>query len=111
MSMPTIPDINADIIKREDAISIVIASIAMEELSLAHILNAEGEKLQYVLGTLEGKDPGEITICDIMEVNKSIHKTLRDVIKTEMLLQLKLEDALELEENEGELCQSNGESQ
>lgn len=103
MSMPTIPDIDPNInISREDAVSIIIASVAMEELALAHILNAEGEKLQYVLGTLNGKDPGEVTICDIMAVNKSIQKTLRDVIKTEMLLQFKLEDALESDENGGE---------
>ena len=100
MSMPKIPDINPDInIDRDDAINIIIMSIAMEELALAHILNAEGEKLQYVLGTLEGREPGEITICDIMSVNRSIQKTLRDVMKTEMLLQLKLEDAIELEED------------
>lgn len=105
MSMPKIPDINANInINRDDAINIIVASIALEELSLAHILNAEGEKLQYVLGTLEGRDPGEVTICDIMEVNNSIQKTLRDVIKAEMLLQFKLEDVLELDENEN-ACQ------
>lgn len=98
MSMPTIPDINMDInIKREDVVNLIITSIAMEELALAHILNAEGEKLQYVLGTLAGKDPGDVTVCDIMAVNKSIQKTLRDVSKTEMLLQLKLEDAAEFD--------------
>ena len=36
---------------REEALTMIIASIAMEELALSHILNAEGEKLQYVLGT------------------------------------------------------------
>lgn len=98
MSMPAIPDINPEInISRHYAVNMIIASIGMEELSLAHILNAEGEKLQYVLGTLDDIDPGEITICDIMAVNNSIQKTLRDVIKTEMLLQFKLEDAIELD--------------
>lgn len=95
MSMPSIPELNTDISK-ECAINNIIISIAMEELALAHILNAEGEKIQYVLGTLEGRDPGEITICDILEVNKSLQKTLREVIKTEMLLQLKLDDIIEL---------------
>lgn len=100
MSMPKISDINPNInIKREDTINIIVASIAMEELALAHILNAEGEKLQYVLGTLEGNVPDEVTICDIMAVNESIQRTLRNVIKTEMLLQFKLEDAIELAEN------------
>lgn len=100
MSMPSIPE---DIdITRKIAINTVIVSIAMEELSLAHILNAEGEKLQYVLGTLGTRDPGEITVCDVMEVNKSIRKTLRDVIKAEMLLDLKLEEAADLIKDEDE---------
>lgn len=104
MSMPTIPDINADIkISREDVVNIIVASIAMEELALAHILNAEGEKLQYVLGTLKGSDPDQVTVCDIMAVNKDIEKTLRDVIKTEMLLQFKLEDAMEFAESGEEI--------
>ena len=32
----------------------ILSSIAMEELGMSHILNAEGEKLQYILGTLPG---------------------------------------------------------
>ena len=39
---------------RDEALTMIVASIAMEELALSHILNAEGEKLQYVLGTLPG---------------------------------------------------------
>lgn len=34
----------------------------MEELGLSHILNAEGEKLQYILGMLEGTIAPEATI-------------------------------------------------
>lgn len=101
MSLPKIPDMDPNInIKREDAINILIASIGMEEMALAHILNAEGEKIQYVLGTLEGAagpiDPGDITVCDVMKVNKSVNKTLRNAIATEMILLFKLEDAIEL---------------
>lgn len=101
MSMPKIPDINPNI-TRESAINTIIMSIAMEELALGHILNAEGEKLQYILGTLEGSDPGEITFCDIMAVNKSIQETMREARKTERLLQSKLEDVIELDKNGGE---------
>ena len=50
MSMPTFPK-NAPPLSREGSLNEIIASIAAEELSLSHILNAEGEKLQYVLGT------------------------------------------------------------
>jgi len=98
MSIPQIPDIDCDI-TRKNSVNVIITSIAMEELAIAHILNAEGEKLQYVLGTLEGTDPGEITLCDIMAVNKSIRETMREARKTERLLQFKLEDILELDEN------------
>jgi len=97
MSMPKLPEI--DNINREDSINVIIASIGMQELALAHVINAEGEKLQYFLGTLEGVEPVEVTICDLLAVNDSIRKTLRDVMKTEILLQSKLEDAIELDAN------------
>ena len=73
----------------------IIASIAMEELALSHIVNAEGEKLQYVLGTL----PGGHEICastqEILEVNKSVKDLLDTVMQSQMLLKGKLEKALE----------------
>ena len=53
MSLPTFPPIEPPL-SREGSINEIISSIAAEELSLSHILNAEGEKLQYVLGTLPG---------------------------------------------------------
>lgn len=108
MSMPQIPDINPNIsIDREDAINLLIASIGLEEIALSHILNAEGEKIQYILGTLDSRDPGEVTICDIMNVNESVQRTLRNAIKTEMLLQFKLEDAIDLSLS-GDCVNGNG---
>src|SRR5690625_7369040 len=57
VSQPNIPDIDPNIsLTREDAINLLLTSIAMEELGLAHIINAEGEKIQYALETL-GEDP------------------------------------------------------
>ncbi|MDR2939643.1 MAG: hypothetical protein LBV08_04905 [Clostridiales bacterium] len=37
--------------KREEAINRIVSSIAMEELALSHILNADGNKAQYKSGT------------------------------------------------------------
>lgn len=98
MSMPNIPDIKPDIeIDRDQVINLLIASIAFEELGLSHIINAEAEKIQYVLGTLEKKIPETpITLDQILEINLSASEMIKNVIKTEMLLQFKLEDATKL---------------
>ncbi|PYZ93507.1 hypothetical protein CR194_10075 [Salipaludibacillus keqinensis] len=91
MGMPEIPDFSPHInIDRKDAINLLLTSIALEELSLAHIMNAEGEKLQKVI------NDGDSTFDDLMEANSSVERMLRNVIKKEMLLQFKLEDVIEL---------------
>lgn len=97
MSMPNIPDFNPKVdISRDDAINILLASIGMEELSLAHIINAEAEKIQFSLGTLDTSNGQASSIDTIMEVNKMANKMLRDVIKNQMLLSMKMEDILEM---------------
>lgn len=94
MSMPSFPPCGADMTK-DEALTMIIASIAMEELALSHIVNAEGEKLQYVLGTL----PDGPKICasnqEILAVNKSVRDLLNTVMQNQMLLKGKLEKALE----------------
>ncbi len=96
MSMPNIPNINPAIdIDRNDAVNIILSSIGMEELSLAHIVNAEAEKIQFALGTLETAEKAA-TLEDILAVNTSAKKMLRDVIKNQMLIGMKMEDTVEL---------------
>nr|WP_325294261.1 hypothetical protein [uncultured Oscillibacter sp.] len=94
MSMPSFPPNGADM-TREEALTMIIASIAMEELALSHILNAEGEKLQYILGTLPGTKP-----CagpqEVLAVNKSVTSLVEAVTQNQMLLKNKLERVLEL---------------
>jgi hypothetical protein len=91
MSMPNIPNITPNItVNREEVINLLLASIALEELGLAHIINAEGEKLQAVINS---KNP---SLCDLLAIDKSVDKVLKDVIKKEMLLQFKFENVLEL---------------
>lgn len=93
MSMPSFPTHGADM-TREEAITMIIASIAMEELALSHILNAEGEKLQYILGTLPGTSP---CACpqDVLAVNKSVTDLVEAVTQNQMLLKNKLSQVLE----------------
>ncbi len=96
MSMPNIPNVNPDIsITWDQAISLILSSIAFEELGLAHIINAEAEKLQYVLGTLPPSTPLDPpTIDDLLAVNESVANTLRNVMTNQLILQNTLEDAI-----------------
>ncbi|MGE5474205.1 MAG: hypothetical protein ACM3UU_08310 [Ignavibacteriales bacterium] len=98
MSFPNIPDVSPDIeVNRDQVINLLLASIAFEELGLAHIINSEGEKIQFVIGTLEGHTPSAPpTMAELLEINRSVEQTLRSVIKNQMLLQFKLEDVLEI---------------
>lgn len=73
----------------------IVASIAMEELALSHIVNAEGEKLQYILGTLSEGHKACASTQEILEVNKSVNKLLDTVMQSQMLLKGKLDSALE----------------
>ena len=62
MGMPNIPDIKPKIeVSFEESVNLLLASIALEELSLAHIMNAEAEKIQEVV-----KMPG----CNKLENTK-----------------------------------------
>ena len=99
MSMPNLSDVQID---REGGINTILAGIGMEELSLAHLLNAEGEKIQMALGTLrEGDDP--FAAEEIYRVNESARRMVRHAIMSQIVLALKLESLLELsweEEND-----------
>lgn len=97
MSMPSIPNLDPQInVTRDDALNIIIASIGMEELSLAHLVNAEAEKIQFALGTLETAGGQAASMEQILETNQLAGKMLRDVIKNQMLLGMKMEDTIEL---------------
>ena len=113
MSMPTIPDINPVIeVDIDDSINMIISSIAMEEIGLSHIINAEAEKIQYMLGTLETKHDLSSARCycveDILKVNKSVDRTLRDVLKNQIMLHMKFEDSIDLYYKTRDRCKNSG---
>lgn len=91
MSMPNIPNIKPEIsLKRSEAINLLLSSIALEEIGISHIINAEAEKLQYAIA----KHP---SICELLQVNKSVERMIRSLIKKQMLLQFKLENISDIE--------------
>nr|WP_276020250.1 collagen-like protein [Bacillus velezensis] len=63
----------------------------MEELGMAHILNAEGEKIQYALGAIPGLTGPPSSLADILNLNESVRDTLDSLMKQELLLGSKLD--------------------
>ncbi|MBK5491854.1 hypothetical protein [Bacillus sp. TH13] len=98
MSQANIPNITPTIsITAGQSVSLILASIALEELALAHIINSEAEKIQFLLGTLNSSvTPPPVTVSGLLTLNNSVKQTLQAVIKQEMLLQFKLENVLDL---------------
>ena len=91
MSMPAFVETT---IGREEAVNQILASIAMEELALSHILNAEGEKIQHVLGTLTGQTVSTATVQDLLDIDASVATMLSSVRDTQAQLMEKMTAAL-----------------
>jgi hypothetical protein len=98
MSQAKFPDIEPNIsVKLEQSLSLLLASIALEEFALAHLINAEAEKIQFVLGTLSTDNDLKdktISITDLLTINQSVNMILKNVINKEMLLQFQLDNVL-----------------
>ncbi len=98
MSFPNIPDIKPDInIAFDDAINLLLTSIAMEEISLSKMLDAETDKILHVLGnSMKSDGESDYSFEDVLAVNKSVNNTIKNMIKLQMLLQFKLENIKEI---------------
>ena len=70
---------------REQAITDIIQSIALQETALSHILNAEGEKMQAIIAA------PNVTPEQLLALNKSVEMLINSVTRLEMMLQAKLE--------------------
>ena len=82
MSMPEFP--NLEKLTRDQAINSILTSIAMEEAALSHILNAEGEKIQFALAN-KCRD-----IDKVIEINDSVAELLERVFDLQLVLKSKL---------------------
>ncbi|MEF9946576.1 MAG: hypothetical protein RR446_01050 [Lachnospiraceae bacterium] len=81
MSMPVI---TPSTVTREQAISDIITSVALEQTGIAHILNAEGEKIQKVVALATTPE-------QLVAVNKSVQSLVNTVSQLEIILKSKLE--------------------
>lgn len=94
MSFPNIPDISPNIdITLDDAINLLLVSVALEEISLSDLIRAETKKLESFLKQSNNK---ENSTENVLNLNRSIDDTLKNIIKLQMLLQFKLDNVREL---------------
>lgn len=82
----TMPVISPSTTTPCQAITDLLESIALQEAGIAHIINAEGEKIQRALAI------EDVTIDDLVTINQSVADTLTKIIKLEMVLEFKLEE-------------------
>jgi hypothetical protein len=78
------PEIALDDIDLDQALTNVIASIALEEAALSHILNAEGEKIQAAVAI------PTITADELIGINNAVSEVMDAVSQIESALQEKL---------------------
>lgn len=82
MSMPVIEPGTGT---RDQSVTDMIESVALEQTALSHILNAEGEKLQKIINSESA------TSAEIIGINKSAQSMVNAVARLEIVLQEKLE--------------------
>ncbi|MCL2053073.1 MAG: hypothetical protein FWG90_01340 [Oscillospiraceae bacterium] len=79
------PVIEPSTTTREQAITDLIQSVALQEAALAHIMNAEGEKLQAVIAI------ADVTVPQLLAVNRSVERMVSAISRLETTLQAKLD--------------------
>lgn len=79
------PVITPGTITREDSVGDIIESIAAQEGAIAHILNAESEKLQKIIAS------SDVSVQQLLAANKSVKNSVDTVIGLEIALKAKLE--------------------
>jgi hypothetical protein len=70
---------------RTQAITDLIQSVALQEAALAHMMNAEGEKMQKIIAM------DDVSIDELMKLNKSVTQLVSAISRLEMMFVAKLE--------------------
>ena len=85
----SMPDIDLEEIPPRDALAAVMASIALQEAAVAHVLNAEGEKIQAVVNM------EDVTLAELQDINESVSDLVDSVSSLAGEIQRKLRTAME----------------
>ena len=79
------PVITPGTISRGQVVGDIIESVALQESALAHVLNAESEKLMAVINS------STATSDQILAINQSVKTVINSISRLELLLQAKLD--------------------
>ena len=95
MGLPTIPCVD-----KNQALTDLLESIALEETALAAFVNAEAEKIQAVAAQMNSScdccgNSNSMSNKEIIDFQKSVASIMQTAIKMQMLLQFKLEKVLD----------------
>lgn len=82
MGMPVIKGSDT---KQCQALIDILESIALEEAAIAHVINAEGEKIQKVVKECD------VSIHELLEINRSVEEVIEKFVSLESVLTDKLE--------------------
>lgn len=90
MGYPVFPDISGPAPQNE-IIDRLLETIALEELALSHLINAEAEKVQAVAaaGVM-----GPVSAEELEEINRAVAEVLKEAANKEDRLRRKLERIL-----------------
>lgn len=86
----SMPEIKCEHIDKCCAASSVLQSIALQEAGLAHIINAEGEKIQKVVGMCDA------SVEEMIDVNTSVEGLIEKITSLELVLKSKMDAVLPL---------------
>ncbi|WP_249028699.1 hypothetical protein [Tannockella kyphosi] len=81
MGMPVIVSSG---LTRDEAITDIIESVALEQTALSHILNAEGEKIQAVVAM------EDVDLETLVAINTSVESMVKTITQLEAVLRSKL---------------------
>lgn len=82
MGKPEMPSVEHG---RQQAITEIVRSVASEQSALGCILAAEHGKLQAIT------DMPCVSVCELLEANRSVERMVSTITRLEMVLQSKLE--------------------
>lgn len=95
MSQPSIPNITPLItVTKRETISLLLGSIAMNELSMSHIINAEAEKIQAFVQYAERSM--SIKTKDYIQFNNAVSKFMEEITMEHWLSLNKLDRVIQL---------------